>query len=296
MNDTMTAMKDAKKMETLPPLLQEISDPPKQLYSRGKIPDWKGSHFLTVVGSRRYSEYGRSVCHKLISELSGYPVIIVSGLALGTDALAHKEALEAGLTTIAFPGSGLDDSVIAPRSNFNLAMDILKSGGALFSEYEPKQKAALWTFPRRNRLMAGISHAVLVIEAAEKSGTLITSRLATEYNRDVMAVPGSIFREQAAGPHMLLKLGAYPVTSGKDVLEHFGISLEKDISGDTGSSDLIEKLGPVEKGIWGILGEPRNKQYLLENLEFSITEINIALSSLEIRGLVTESGGKVRRA
>jgi len=117
----------------------------------------------------------------------------------------------------------LHDSVLAPRTNFDLAQEILASGGALFSEYDEKQRAARWTFPQRNRLMAGIAHATLVVEAGEKSGTLITSRLATEYNRDVFTVPGSIYRSQAAGPHMLLKLGAYPITSPQDVIDHFNL-------------------------------------------------------------------------
>jgi len=285
-------MYEIRELKEFPELLQEIPDKPKKLFYRGELPDWENKIFLTVVGSRRFSEYGRAVCEKLIKELAGYPIVIISGLALGTDALAHEAALEAGLTTIAFPGSGLDDSVIAPASNFSLAMRILESGGALFSEYEPKQKAAVWTFPKRNRLMAGISHAVLVIEANQKSGTLITSRLATEYNRDVMTVPGSIFRQQAAGPNMLLRLGAYPVTCGEDIVNHFG--LEKKNNSETSVQE--PELNGLELQIWELLSEPRAKQFVFDNLEASITDINISLSSLELKGLIVEAGSKIHRS
>lgn len=287
-------MSEVKQLASLPFLLQQIPDPPKQLYYRGVLPDWDTHKILTVVGSRRYSQYGKTVCQQLLAGLSGYPIIIVSGLALGIDQIAHRAALQAKLPTVAFPGSGLDNQAIAPATNFGLAMDILAAGGALCSELEASQKAAPWTFPRRNRLMAGISHAVLVIEAGEKSGTLITSRLATEYNRDVFTIPGSIFREQAAGPHMLLKLGAYPVTSSQDILDHFGFNQPIIISEDEKEEELLD-LSETEQAIWSILREPASKQGLARQLPNSISEINIALSLLEIKGLVQESMGMIIR-
>ncbi len=285
-------MSEAKELSPLPFLLQQIPDPPKRLYYRGTVPDWDKYKILTVVGSRRYSQYGKTVCEQLIADLAGYPIMIVSGLALGIDQIAHRAALRAGLLTIAFPGSGLNDKVIAPATNYGLAMDILATGGALCSEFEENQKAAPWTFPKRNRLMAGVSDAVLVIEAGEKSGTLITSRLATEYNRDVFAVPGSIFREQAAGPHMLMKLGAYPVTSAKDIVEHFGLEI---LESDGDVTEEILDLSETEQAIWNLLREPTGKQELLAQLPNSISEINIAISLLEIKGLVQESMGLIRR-
>ena len=171
----------------LAPLL-EIPEPPKQLYIEGTLPP-PNTVLLAVVGSRKYSSYGREACEELIAGLAGSPISIVSGLAIGMDTIAHKAALGAGLHTIAFPGSGLDRKVLHPRSNIHLAGQIVKSGGALVSEYEPTFPAAVYTFPRRNRIMAGLVKAVLVIEAGEKSGTRITARLATEYNREVLAVP-----------------------------------------------------------------------------------------------------------
>src|SRR3989338_2272089 len=141
-----------------PPLLREIAAPPKKLYVRGKLPstDWK---WLAVVGSRAMTSYGRQACSHLISGLRGYPVVIVSGLAFGVDAAAHKAAREAGRPTVGVPGSGLDWSVFYPRANVSLAREIIKAGGALLSEYEPELKAADYTFPQRNRIMAEIGRA-----------------------------------------------------------------------------------------------------------------------------------------
>jgi len=141
----------------IPKLLQEIPDTPKKLYMIGEFPDQEKNIFLTVIGSRKFTSYGKSVCEKLIAGLAGYPIVIVSGLALGMDGIAHRAALENNLTTIAIPGSGLDESVLYPASHKNLARDILKNGGCLISELEPQQKAAPWTFPQRNRIMAGLT-------------------------------------------------------------------------------------------------------------------------------------------
>ena len=133
------------------------------------------------------------MCKHLIEGLRGYPIVIVSGLAYGADAAAHRAALEVGLPTVAVPGSGLDWDILYPRANVGLAREILKAGGALLSEEEPETKAADWTFPKRNRVMAGLSRATLIIEAKELSGSLITARLTVEYNRELLVVPGSIF-------------------------------------------------------------------------------------------------------
>ncbi|MBX2866739.1 DNA-processing protein DprA [Candidatus Kaiserbacteria bacterium] len=201
-----------------PPYLCEIPDPPEQLYVRGKLPP-SDTTYLAVVGSRKYTEYGRRVVETLIQDLRGHNICIVSGLALGIDALAHEAALQNNLHTIAVPGSGLDDSVLYPKTNRRLAERILESGGALLSEFEPTFKATRWSFPRRNRIMAGLSHAVLIIEAEEKSGTLITARMAADYNRDVLVVPGDIFSKNSHGTHQFLKLGATPVTCADDILD-----------------------------------------------------------------------------
>jgi DNA processing protein len=189
--------------------LFETPDCPKQLYIKGTLPAMTANtRILTVVGSRKYTSYGKEVCQKLIEGLRGTDTIVVSGLALGIDGIAHRAALDAGLRTIAVLGNGLSEKVLYPKSHLNLAREIVESGGALISEYEPDMEARPYTFPARNRICVGLSHAVLVIEAEEKSGTLITSKLATDYNRDVLTVPGNIFSDSAKGPHMLIRLGA----------------------------------------------------------------------------------------
>ena len=208
--------------EEFPKRLLEIPQPPKQLFVEGILPDENENYFLTVVGSRKCSSYGKEACEKIISELAGHNIVIVSGLAYGIDAIAHKTAMRVGLKTIAVPGSGLSRKVLYPVINRKLAEEILNKGGALFSEFDPEQVATPYTFPQRNRIMAGMSHAILVIEAAEKSGTLITARLAVEYNRDLLIVPGSIFSPNSAGSNRMINLGAAAVSSGKDVLDKTG--------------------------------------------------------------------------
>lgn len=205
-----------------PALLPEIPDAPQSLYIRGELSP-KENKLLAVVGSRRMSQYGKDACEHLIQGLAGYPISIISGLALGIDAAAHQAALTLGLHTIAVPGSGIDDASIYPRSNQGLAHNILEAGGALLSEELPGTKSAPYMFPKRNRIMAGMSHAVLVIEAREKSGTLITAKLTAEYNRELLIVSHSIFSEGGEGGHIFLRLGATPVRNVQDILETLGL-------------------------------------------------------------------------
>jgi DNA processing protein len=209
--------------DQFPALLHEIPDPPATLSARGTLPDPELT-LLAVVGSRHHTMYGEAVVRHLLGGLRGYPVGIISGLALGIDSLAHTAALAANLYTLAVPGGGLNDAVIYPRSHLPLAHEILNAGGGLLSEYEADFKAQAWSFPKRNRIVTGMSHATLLIEAGERSGTLISARLASEYNRDVLVVPGSIFSEQSLGTHQFLKLGATPVTTSDDILDALGLT------------------------------------------------------------------------
>jgi len=271
----------------IPKLLQEIPDPPKKIYIRGHLPTDENLIYITVVGSRKYTQYGKSVCEKLIAGLSGYPFVIVSGLALGIDAIAHNAALDNNILTIAVPGSGLDESVLYPASNRNLALKILKHGGALISELEPKAKAAPWTFPMRNRIMAGMSHAVLVIEAENKSGTRITARLATEYNREVFSVPGSIFSSVSEGCNELIREGATPITSARDILDYFHLL------DDVANQQQFIALEPDEQRIFELLNEAQFRNKISNELGFSIIKTNILLSGMEIKGLIGESMGKI---
>jgi DNA processing protein len=278
-------------LEQFPALLKEINDPPKKLYIKGELPP-EEMKYLCVVGSRKYSPYGKEVCETLIEGLRGYNVAIVSGLALGIDRIAHEAALEAGLTTIAIPGSGLGEKALHPSANRNLAKRILEAGGALISEFEEDFKATLWSFPQRNRIMAGMSHAVLIIEAEEKSGTLITSKFATEYNRDVLTVPASIFSGNSYGPHMLLRLGATPIRNSGDILEALGFNIQEEKQQILELENLSEK----ERKVIEVLNTPMSRDELIAELDLSIQEINITLSAMEIKGIIKERMGEMRIA
>jgi DNA processing protein len=274
--------------EDFPKLLFQIEDPPEKLFMAGKMPGPE-SKFLCVVGSRKYSGYGKEVCQKVISNLRGTDIVIVSGLALGIDSIAHESALEAGLHTIAIPGSGLHPDVLYPKTNAKLADRIVESGGALLSEFEERFGATPWSFPQRNRLMAGMSDAVLIIEAEERSGTLITARLAMEYNHDVLVVPGDIFSRNSVGSNNLLKDGATPIFKSEDILEALDITPDSQIV----KHRVFDNLGEDEKKIVELLKEPLTKDELLEKLEMDISRANILLSSMEIKGMIKESYGKL---
>ena len=276
------------KSEEYPELLKEINDPPKKLYIKGELPP-DNMKYLCVVGSRKYSPYGKDVCKTLIEGLRGYPIVIVSGLALGIDSIAHESALENGLTTIAVPGSGLSESVLHPKAHKELARRIVKSGGTMLSEFEENFKATHYSFPQRNRVMAGMSHATLIIEAEEKSGTLITSKFATEYNRDVLTVPASIFSGNSFGPHMLLRLGATPIRKSEDILEALGFNI-KEKQQKLDLKDLSEK----ERKVIDILKTPIERDELIANLGFPIQDANVTLSAMEIKGIIKESYGEMR--
>ena len=280
--------------QEFPPLLRHIPDPPKKLYLRGELPSFQ-KEWLCVVGSRALSPYGIAVCKHLIEGLRGYPVVIVSGLAYGADAAALKAALSAGLPAVAVPGSGLDWDTLYPRGNVGLAREILKAGlregGALISEFEPDAKAADWTFPKRNRIMAGLSKATLIIEARELSGSLITARLTVEYNRELLVVPGSIFSAQSRGTHQFLKLGATAITSADDILAALGIAK---VTEDKNLTSLRSDLTPEEQRVLEIIKSPLSREELIGILELPITEANVLLSSMEIKGIITEELGVVR--
>jgi DNA processing protein len=274
----------------MPEMLREIPDCPEKLFVQGKLPGPE-TKLLCVVGSRKFTPYGKEVCEKLISGLRGYDITIVSGLALGIDGIAHESAMSAGLKTIAVPGSGLSERVLSPKTNLMTANKILESGGAMLSEFELDFVATPYSFPQRNRIMAGISHATLVIEAEIKSGTLITSKLATEYNRDVLAVPGSILSKNSEGPNMLIRLGATPIRSSKDILEALGFNIDEEPQNlELKYSDC----SPEEMLIIEILKTPMPKDELIRKAKMPISKIGAAISILEIKGLVEESMGEMR--
>jgi DNA processing protein len=256
---------------------------------RGEWPV-EGTKLLAVVGSRALSHYGREACEKLVGGLAGYPISIVSGLALGADACAHRAALSAGLHTIAIPGSGLNDDVISPRANVELATEILKAGGALLSEQVPNEPSRAQYFPSRNRIMVGISDAVLVIEAGEKSGTLITARLAAEYNRDLLCVPHRIGDPHGFGAHLFIRLGAALITEPEHLLEALHIKpIEKD------DEAIIESLDENEAALYEIIKEPLPRDELIRASNLDVGSALTALVALELKGLAHESFGCWRR-
>lgn len=260
------------------------------LYLRGKLPP-KDYKYLCVVGSRATSMYGRRVCQQLIAGLAGYPVVIVSGMALGIDSEAHRAALDAGLPTVAVLPSSCDDPSIYPSTNRTVAVRILAQGGALVSEELGPHKAMIHDFPKRNRISAGMSDAALIIEAGEKSGTLITARLALDYNREVLAIPHELGRETGAGVNRLIREGATLVRTADDILQALGI---KPL--DTpGQSPLPTDLSEPEMKILHALTEPLVRDELIDSTKLSAQEANIGLSSLLIRGLIVERLGKIER-
>ena len=244
---------------------------------------------VAVVGARRYSAYGKQVCEKIVSELAPYPITVISGLAIGIDALAHECALQAGLTTIAVIGSGLDDSVIYPRSNRPLARRILEEGGTLLSELEPKTRAAKYTFPSRNRIMAGLSDLVIAVECSEQSGTRITTRLAVDYNREVAAVPHPIFSETGAGNNALLQQGAHLIRNGEDVAKLLNLDpIEV-------PSKNLSTLTDEERVVYETLSSPKTKTTIAHEVSLPAHTIQVALAGLEMKGMVTEALGLIQR-
>jgi DNA processing protein len=286
-------MEDIYKLDSteFPAQLLEIPQPPKTLYIRGTLPIDSNLVYLAVVGSRKYTSYGRDICEKLIAGLRGYPVVIVSGLAIGIDSIAHRAALANGLTTISFPGSGLDNSALHPKTNIKLAQEIIDAGGCLISEMEPHMRATQFSFPARNRLMAGLCKASLIIEAEEKSGTLITARMALDYNRDVLAVPGSVFSANSRGTNKLIRAGATPITCSDDLIEALGFEVKKKEQTDT---ERYADCGRDEKRIIEILREPMERDELIRVLNMNTADANALLSIMEIKELIKEELGEIR--
>ena len=273
--------------DEFPPLLREIPDAPATLWLRGSLPP-PGVKLLTVVGSRKYTPYGKAAVEKLIRGLAGYPVAVVSGLALGIDSLAHEAALAAELQTIAVPGSGLSPNALYPRAHLRLSERILAAGGALLSEFPPEFRARPESFPQRNRIMAGMADAVLVVEAALRSGTLVTAKLAVEYNRELLVVPGSIFSPNSFGPHLFLSLGAAPAATSADVLKALRLEARP--------SPAAERLAltDAERRVLAALCEPKTADDLAEELALPARDANILLSALELKGLIIGEFGKIR--
>ena len=244
---------------------------------------------IAVIGARRHSDYGRKACEKIITDLAGYPITVISGLAIGIDAIAHETAIASGLTTVAVVGSGLDDSVLYPAVNKPLAQRILEHSGSLISELEPQARATKYTFPSRNRIMAGLAEIVIAVECELKSGTRITTRLATEYNKEVGAVPHSIFSEVGAGTNALIQQGAHVIRDGKDVVDLLGLETSANTAAKT------ETLTDAEQKVYDALNTPKTKTMLSQETNLSAHALQSAIAALEMKDLVMEMMGTIQR-
>lgn len=264
--------------------LREIYDPPRIIYIKGQT-DILSKPMIAVVGSRRASHYGLSVAKAISHDLSQAGICVVSGLARGIDTAAHSGALQSGGLTVAVLGCGLD--VVYPKENKKL-MDEIVTCGAVISEFPPGTPPYAGNFPQRNRLISGLARGVLVIEAAEKSGSLITADYALEQGRDVYAVPGQVTNSLSRGAHGLIKQGAKLVETANDILEEMGFALINK------KADKVEdKLTPDERRIYYIVSDiPINLDYIIEKSGLEPQDVFSTLTILEIKGMVKDIPGQ----
>jgi DNA processing protein len=268
-----------------PPGLRQVADPPPVLFLRGRlIPS--DSQAVGLVGTRRATTYGHAVAERLARELAAAGVTVVSGLAKGVDTSAHRATLQAGGRTIAVLGNGLDQ--VYPPENAGLARQIVETdAGAVVSEFAPGVPPDAVNFPRRNRIISGLSIGTVIVEAGERSGALITADFALEQGREVMAVPGSIFSPMSAGANELLKQGATPVTSAEDILNTFS-TLHPALNTEVRA---VPELSLEETTVWQALGgEPRHVDELARTLSMGAGEVSATLAMLELRGLARQVG------
>ncbi|HBA36300.1 TPA: DNA-protecting protein DprA [Candidatus Falkowbacteria bacterium] len=281
-----------------PPLLKEISAPPPVLYYKGCSEEFAGKikNRLAVVGSRQHSAYAEKIIAELLPPLIAAEIEIISGLALGIDALAHHKTLDLKGKTWAILGSGLDAKNIYPSANWRLAENIIANGGLLLSEFPPGTPPYKQNFPQRNRIIAGLAQATLVVEAKAKSGALITAAYALEQNREVLAIPGNIFSEFSAGPNDLIRSGAKTVINVDDILEVFKLTS----SASTPSKKLkahssYQPENQNEATICNLLksaeerAEALSADEIIKNTKLDTATINSTLSILEIKGVISSA-------
>ena len=281
-----------KSSRNYPGILKEIHNAPKQLYVRGSLPKDHNLNFA-IIGTRAASDYGKTLAFKIAKELAELGFNIVSGLALGIDTQAHLGALEGKGKTTAVMGSAIDDNSIYPSENLNLVKKIISLGGAVISEYEPGTKSEIWFFPERNRIISGLSRGVLVVEAPEKSGALITARAALEQNREVFAIPGSIFSKNSVGSNNLIKSGAKMVVSVDDILEELNLTDLKTVSlRDISRREKKEKLNPEEQLILNIIEKEQiHIDKICKMSKMAAGQVLSIVSVLEIKGIIKNIGG-----
>lgn len=268
-----------------PSKLKNIGNPPLYLYYMGNL-DIFENPTLAVVGSRQPTDYGRRITTRLVGELAAAGVVIISGLAYGVDGVAHQTALEAGGVTAAIFGCGLD--IVYPAGHRSLAQRIIEKG-CLISEFPKGTKPEKFNFPVRNRIVAGLSDGVLVIEAGPKSGALVTANLALDQGRDVLAVPGSLDNDMSFGPNSLIKQGAIAITSADDIFSNF--NWHKSMATHERSYDL-SKLSKDETTIFNFLSiQPIHLDEIGRKITLGPGKIAEALLNLELKGLILRKPG-----
>ncbi|MDP3997891.1 MAG: DNA-processing protein DprA [Candidatus Andersenbacteria bacterium] len=271
-----------------PPLLREIHHPPVELFIRGNIHLLQHPHLLAVVGSRRASTYGKQCVTQLLPPAVLAGAVPVSGLAYGIDSLAHRTAVDLQLPTIAVLGSGIDDASIYPRINIALAHKIISFGGALISEYPPGTPAYPYNFPARNRIISGLCQATIIVQAARRSGSLVTARLALEANRDVAIIPGPINDPRNAGTNELLLHGAIPIISPEQVADLVGLTLPA----NNAAPEQIS-LTATQQKIMDILSDkPLHLDTITERSQLPSPTIAAIITELELFDLIQHAGGQ----
>ena len=271
-----------------PKILKNIKKAPKKLYINGNL-DILNSNCIAIVGSRKNTKYGEKWCKKFAQEFIKYNLTIVSGMALGIDKIAHKTAIKNGGKTIAVLPSGLEN--IYPEENLELYNEIILNGGCVISEYEPKINARSKNFLERNRIVSGLSLGTVVIEAAYRSGTSVTAKIAKEQGRDVFCIPGSLDNPKSIGTNNLIKEFAKIVTSPKDVINNYNFLHKIEVNSNT----LVEEQIPEEyKKIYSLITDiPININDIAKKSLLELREVSSKLTMLELDGKVVKLSGNM---
>jgi DNA processing protein len=269
-----------------PEILREIYDPPQILFYQGRL-DGKMENAISIVGTRKNTSYGRRAAEALSRGLAKNSITIVSGLAAGIDTFAHEACLDAGGRTLAVLGSGLYAENIYPSSNRWLAKKIVETGGAIVSEFPPSMPALRQNFPQRNRIISGLSLGIIVVEAGEKSGALITAHFALNENREIFAVPGPIHSPVSTGPNRLIQDGARLITGPEDILNTFNF---KKISSMAESKKILPETEEEGIIIDKLGNEPKHLNELVRLTGLDTSRINSTLAIMEIKGMVSNLG------
>lgn len=273
------------KNKKYPKALKEIKNPPKRLYYRGNWDEDIFENCLAVVGSRRMTSYGRRIAEKMVRDIASSGVTIVSGFMYGIDATSHRASLDGGGRTIAVMPCGVN--IVHPEYQGELYDDILKNKGLIISEFEKDFPPDTWTYPKRNRIVAGLSKSTFVVEAALKSGSLITAGFAKKYKRRIFALPGPTSSNVSEGTNRLIKDGASIVTCAQDILDFY------DIKKSDSNNLNFQKAEGLEKKILEILKrEPMEIDALSRMFEIPSSKIGTILSLMTMKGLISQEGGK----